>query len=97
MKIDVKKVAKLANLSLKAEEIKKYEEHLSSILSYIDLLNKLDLKDVEETSQVTGLENVTREDTAESSLTQEEATSQAKQKHNGLFQVPALLGEGMDE
>jgi len=57
---DVKHVAKLANLPLTDEEIKKFQEQLSSVVSYIDELQEVDTKDVEPTSQTTGLENVFR-------------------------------------
>lgn len=91
MKIDVTHVAKLANLPLTDEEKKKFEKQLSSILEYIEKLNEVGTKDVEPASQVTGLENVTREDAASPSLSQEEALSNTSEKHNGLFKVPAIL------
>lgn len=93
MKINVKHIAKLANLSLKHEEGKKFEKQLSEILSYVEKLKEVDTKNVEITSQVTGLENITRKDEITSSLTQEEALSNAKSQHNGLFKVPAILTE----
>lgn len=91
MRIDVSRVAKLANLPLTEEEKKKFETQLSSILEYIEKLNEVDTKGIEPTSQVTGLENVTREDIATESLSQEEALSNTTAKHNGLFKVPAIL------
>ncbi len=57
MKIDVPHVAKLANLKLSANQIKTFEKQLQSILNYIDKLGKVNTEKVEETSQVTGLEN----------------------------------------
>ena len=53
MKIDVLHIAKLANLSLKADEIKKYEAQLLEILQYIEILKKVNTDDIPETSQVT--------------------------------------------
>ena len=93
MKIDVTHVAKLANLSLKPEEKEKFEKQLSEILSYVEKLKEVDTKNVEITSQVTGLENVTREDETSLSLTQEEALSNSKSTHNGFFKVKAVLEE----
>lgn len=93
MKIDVYHVAKLANLLLKPEEKVKFEKQLSEILSYFEKLKEVDTKNVEATSQVTGLENVTREDEAAPSLTKEEALSNTKSQHNGLFKVKAILTE----
>ena len=93
MKIDVTHVAKLANLPLKLEEEKKFEKQLSEILSYVEKLKGVDTKNVETTSQVTGLENITREDETTPLLSQEEALLNTKSKHNGLFKVPAILEE----
>lgn len=93
MKIDVRHVAKLANLPLKKEEEKKFEKQLSEILSYIEKLKEVDTENVEITSQVTGLENVTREDEAKPSMTQEEALSNTKSQVNGMIKVPAILTE----
>ena len=93
MKINIPHVAKLANLPLKPVEEKKFEKQLSEILSYVEKLNEVDTKNVEITSQVTALENITREDETSSSLTQEEALSGSKSQHNGLFKVKAILKE----
>ncbi len=93
MKINVLHVAKLANLPLKKEEIGKFEKQLSEILTYIEKLQQVDAKNIEPTSQVTGLENVTRKDETTPSLSQEEALSNTKSQHKGLFKVPAILEE----
>lgn len=91
MKIDVKHIAKLANLPLKPGEEKKFEKQLSEILTYVEKLRKVDTRNIEITSQVSGLENVTREDELKPSLTQEEALLNTKSQHNGLFKVRAIL------
>ena len=91
MKIDVKKIANLAALTLKKNEIKTLESQLGETLEYINLLNEIDTKNIEPTSQVTGLENVLREDVAIESLTQDQAISNSDATHNGLFKVKAIL------
>jgi aspartyl-tRNA(Asn)/glutamyl-tRNA(Gln) amidotransferase subunit C len=91
MKIDVLHIAKLANLPLKKDEIEKYEKQLSSILEYIEKLQKVNTDNVKETSQVTNLENVTRDDITTPSLSQEEALSNTNNKQNGLFKVKAIF------
>lgn len=93
MKINVKHVAKLANLKLNEQEIEKFENQLSSILDYIKKLEEVDTNNIEPTSQVTGLENVTREDEAIPSFSQEEALANAPQKENGFIKVKAILTE----
>ncbi|MBI4092254.1 MAG: Asp-tRNA(Asn)/Glu-tRNA(Gln) amidotransferase subunit GatC [Candidatus Levybacteria bacterium] len=91
MKIDIKHVAKLANLKLKDKDLPKFEKQLNEIVAYVEKLNEVDTKNVEITSQVTGLENIIREDIPAPSLTQEEVLSGTKSKHNGLFKVKAIL------
>jgi aspartyl-tRNA(Asn)/glutamyl-tRNA(Gln) amidotransferase subunit C len=93
MKIDVAHIAKLANLPLKPDEEEKFEKQLSETLDYVKKLEEIDTKNVKPTSQVTGLENITREDKITPSLTQEEALSGTKSQHNGLFKVKAILTE----
>ena len=89
--INIAHLAKLANLPLTDEEKEKFTRQLSSILDYFTKLNQLDTSRVEPTSQVTGLENVTREDETQPSLPQNEATKNAKDIKNGSFVVKAVL------
>lgn len=64
-KDEIQHIAKLARLELTDEELKKYGDQLSAILNYIDQLKEVDVKGVEPIAQVTGLENVLREDKVE--------------------------------
>lgn len=60
---EVRHIAKLARLQLSDEEVAKFTTELTSIISYIDTLREVNTDGVEPTEQVTGLLNVTREDT----------------------------------
>jgi len=91
MKINVKHVAKLANLPLSDEEEKKFESQLSEILTYVEQLKSVDTKNTEIISQITGLENVTRNDKSSPSLSQDEALSNSKSNHNGMFKIKKIL------
>lgn len=90
---DVKKVAGLASLPLTGEEITLFIVQLSAILDFISKLQKIDTHGVQETSQVTGLENVLREDVidAERMFSQKQALANAKGAYNGFFKVPKIL------
>ena len=55
-------VAELAKLHLTKKEVVKFQKELFDILEYIKILNELDTSNVKPTSQVTGLENIFRED-----------------------------------
>lgn len=70
---DVRHIAKLARLSLSDAEVEKFTTELSGILTYIDMLGKVDTTGVAEQSQVTGLSNSLRDDVVRpSSATREE-------------------------
>ena len=58
----VLKLAKLSRLKLTEAEIEKFRKELSEILCYVEMLEKVDTKNLEPTYQVTGLKNVMRAD-----------------------------------
>jgi len=60
----VRHVAKLARLKLSDSEVEKFSGQLSNVFEYMDVLNEVDTSDIPETSQVTGLENVSEVDVA---------------------------------
>lgn len=60
--MDVKKIAKLANLTISDEEEKKLAIQFDETIKVIDVINELDTKNEVSVSQVTGLKNILRED-----------------------------------
>jgi len=58
----IEEVAALARLGLTENEKQMYAQQLSVIFEYVDMLQSVDTQDVEGTSQVTGLEDVFRDD-----------------------------------
>lgn len=91
MKLNIPHIAKLANLPISAEEEKKLESQLAETLAYVNHLEEVDTEGIKPTAHVTGLENITRQDVATPSLTQDQALKNAKKTHNGFFQVNAVL------
>jgi aspartyl-tRNA(Asn)/glutamyl-tRNA(Gln) amidotransferase subunit C len=61
-KDEVTKIAKLARIELSEAETERFSDQLSGVLSYVEKLNEVNTEGIAETSQVTGLENVLRED-----------------------------------
>jgi len=61
-KQEVEHLGKLAKLALTEEEKEFYAKELSAILEFVEQLQEVDTENVEETCQVTGLEDVYRED-----------------------------------
>ncbi len=58
----VKHVAKLARLKLSDHEVKKFSGQMGDVLDYMKILEEADVSNVQETSQVTGLTNVSQSD-----------------------------------
>ena len=61
-KDEVKHIAKLAKIDLKPKELDMFTSQLSRILDYFKQLGEVHTDRVNETSQVTGLENVVGSD-----------------------------------
>lgn len=61
----VEHVAKLARLKLSDDEVKRFSGQLGDVLDYMKILEEADVSNVEETSQVTGLTNVSQSDEIE--------------------------------
>lgn len=92
-KEEIQHIADLARLELTDEELEKYGSQLSDVLSYIDQLKEIDVSDTEPTAQVTGLENVLREDEIEDWDKQEieAALKQAPEIDNRQYKVKRVL------
>ena len=84
-KEEVKKVARLANITLTAKEIDKFSEQLSDVLTYIEKLNELDTTNVEPLSQVTNPSNVFKDDKVIKDR-------YIKKKTDKYFKTKAVLG-----
>lgn len=91
MKIDVKKVAKLANLPLSADEEEKYSQQLAKILDYIDQLNKIDTSKVEPTFNVSEQKNIMGKDEIRECQPQNDTILNASQKNKGFFSVKKIF------
>jgi len=89
-------IAHLANIPTSQAERERLAHEFSDTLNVVDQLKQVDVTDVEPTHQVTGLENVWREDLVDkdSMFSQEEALQNATQTHDGFFVVKRILEEG---
>lgn len=91
-KEQVKKIAELVKLSLTEEQIEKLSAMFSDTLKTIEVLDELDIKNVSETYQVTGLTNVFSDPQKnKTTLTKEEALSNAKEVIRGLIATQAVF------
>lgn len=65
-KEEILSVAKLARLNLKDQEVELFRNQLSKIIDLFKEIDVIDLKNIEETSQVTGISNIAFADEVES-------------------------------
>lgn len=98
-KNEVEKISELAKIHITDTEKEKYSKELSIVLGYVEKLQKVKTDNVKETSQVTGLENVYREDEVsdiwKANKDQKENTkellSNAKEKKGDYIKVKQML------
>lgn len=91
----IKHVANLSNIPVTESEQENLKNAFEETLDVIAELQSVDVKNVELTNQVTGFENVLREDIVDetNTFTQQEALANAKKTHNGFFVVPRIIEE----
>ncbi len=93
--MDIRHIAKLANLEITDEEVLKYTPQMTKIVDYIEQLNELDTTEIE--ASIGGFTeegestSALREDRIEQSFSQEEALAEAPKARDGHFQVPKVL------
>lgn len=93
--VPVSHIAKLANIPITSEEEKKLEQAFEETLAVVSELQSVNVEGVEPTFQVTGLENVMRDDVVDEKrmFTQEQALANANQTHDGYFVVPQVISQ----
>ena len=88
---EVEHIATLARLRLTEEEKVKYSGQLSGIFDYVEKLSAVDTSNIEPTSQVTDLANVTRADEISDSGINEALLACAPQVASGFIVVPKIF------
>jgi len=90
---DVSHIAILANIPVSEEEKKQLAEGFTTTMKVVDVLKNAQTNNVIPTDQVTGLENITREDVIDEArmLSQDEALRNAKRTYKGYFVVKQVL------
>lgn len=88
---DVAYIARLANLALDDEEVRRLAVEMRQILSYVEKLNELDTSDIEPMMHVLPLTNVLRDDHVGQSLNRDTALANAPASDGEYFLVPRIL------
>ena len=89
---DVRHLAQLSNLQLTDDEVENLRDDLENILGYIEQLGEIDTTGVEPTYQVTGLENVWRDDDVQDAgVSREQLLELAPERADNSVKVPKVL------
>jgi aspartyl-tRNA(Asn)/glutamyl-tRNA(Gln) amidotransferase subunit C len=90
---EVARVAALARIDLRPDELARLAGELDVIVESIAQVSAVATPDVPATSHPLPLSNVFRDDVPQRPLTVEEALSGAPDAQDGRFAVPQILGE----
>ena len=89
---DVLHLAQLSSLQLNEAEIDGLQTDISNILGYVEQLSTLATSSVEPTYQVTGLENVWRDDEViDYEISREDLLARAPESADNQVKVPKVL------
>lgn len=88
---DVTKIARLARLEIKAEDVDVYAGELSGILDFVDQLNAADTDDVEPMAHPLEQVQRLREDEVTETNRRERFQSIAPEVEDGLYLVPKVI------
>lgn len=90
---EVQRVAALANIALSDQEAAALAIDLGQIVGFVEQLQSVNTQNIEQTSQVTGLEDVWREDVVKTAtLTRDQLLANAPAKEAGYIKVRRVLG-----
>jgi hypothetical protein len=89
---DVRHLAQLSSLQMSDAEVESLRADIEKIINYINQLDELDTDDVEPTYQVTGLQNVWRDDEIiDSSVSRRQLLALAAEQSDNCVKVPKVL------
>jgi aspartyl/glutamyl-tRNA(asn/gln) amidotransferase, C subunit len=89
---DVRHLAHLSSLQMSDAEVESLRADIEKIINYINQLDELDTDGVEPTYQVTGLQNVWRDDEIiDSSVSRRQLLALAAEQSDNCVKVPKVL------
>jgi aspartyl-tRNA(Asn)/glutamyl-tRNA(Gln) amidotransferase subunit C len=91
-KEQVQKIASLCKIQLSEAEVEKFQKELSTVLEFASELSEVDTEGVVEISQVTGLENVLREDIARQSPYRDAIIANFPDRKESFLKIKNILG-----
>lgn len=88
---EIEYVSQLARVEISDDEKEKFAQNLSEIIDYVAELESAPTKNIEITNQISGLENITREDELKSSLPIAKVLMNAPQKEGNFIKVKKIF------
>lgn len=88
---DVLGLARLSSLALSDDEVDSLTTDIANILTYVDQLKELNTDGVEPTYQVSGRENVWRDDVVQSAVKRDSLLELAPETLDNQIKVPKVL------
>ena len=89
---DVRHLAQLSSLQMSDEELQAIRADIENILNYVQQLNELDTTGIQPTYQVTGLQNIWRDDQIDGgSVSRERLLELAPDRTENCVKVPQVL------
>lgn len=88
---EVRHLAALSEIQLSDSELESLTTDIDNIVGYINQLDELDTDQVEPTFQLTGLQNVWRDDKIEPQLSREKLLNLAPDTEDNQVKVPKVL------
>ena len=90
-KEEILHIANLACLNIKDEEIEEYRKNLQDILNWVNIVNRVDTSNINETIGSTNNVNVFREDEIKEFEDKELLLQNAPEKENNMFNIPKVI------
>ena len=88
---EVRHLAALSEIQLSDSELESLATDIGNIVGYINQVDELDTDQVEPTFQLSGLQNVWRDDKIEPQLSREKLLNLAPDTENNQVKVPKVL------
>ena len=84
-------ISALCRMDISDDEVERFRNQLSNILDNFETLKQVDTTDIPPTAYPIPLQNVTREDEARPSCSQNDILANAPRQEDGQFRVRAVL------
>ena len=90
-KEEILRIAKLAYLNIKDEEIEEYAKNLQDILEFAKIIDNVDTENVKESIGTLEISNVFRKDEIKEFEDKDSLLQNAPEKENNMFKIPKVI------